>query len=67
MLEGYRWVIDDDEYLVPELEDEWNAHNQLVEKNFMLKKIILRVMWQSGNNDKELELVTLKMLYKKNE
>ena len=67
LLEGYRWEFTDEEYTVPELEEEWSEENHLEEKKFMLKKIIMRIMWQSGMNEKKLELVTLKMLYKENE
>jgi len=67
LLEGYRWEITDEDYPVPELEEEWSEGNNLEEKKFLLKKIIMRVIWQSGINDKKFELVTLKMLYKENE
>lgn len=67
LLEGYRWEVIDEGYEVPELEEEWNEHHHLEEKEFLLKKIILKVRWQSGINNKKLELATLKMLYKKNE
>ena len=67
LLEGYRWEFTGEDYSIPELEEEWSEENHLEEKNFMLKKIIIRVMWQSGMNNKKLELVTLKMMYKKNE
>ena len=67
LLEGYRWEVTDEDYPVPELEEEWSEKHNLEEKKFLLKKIITRVIWQSGINDKKVELVTLKMLYKKNE
>jgi general secretion pathway protein I len=71
LLEGYRWEIMDEDYVVQELEDAWaeNPKNYAKgdQKGFLLKKILVRVMWQSGINDKSLELVTLKMFYKKDE
>jgi len=67
LLEGYRWEFTDEDYPVPELEEEWSEKHNLEEKKILLKKIIMRVTWQSRRNNKKLELVTLKMLYKKNE
>ena len=71
LLEGYRWEIVDEDYIVQELEDAWaeNPRNYAKgeQKGFLLKKIMVRVLWPSGTGDKSLELVTLKMFYKKDE
>ncbi|MGA1875031.1 MAG: type IV pilus modification PilV family protein [bacterium] len=71
LLEGYRWEIVDEDYIVQELEDAWaeNPKNYTKgdQKDFLLKKIMVRVLWPSGTGDKSLELVTLKMFYKKDE
>ena len=66
-LKGYGWQIIDEDYQVPELEEEWNKHHNLEDKKFLLKKITVRINWQSGRREKNLEFVTLKMFYQKEE
>ena len=56
----------DEDYEVPELDEEWTKNNASVDKKeFLLRKITVRVAWKSGENDKKIELVTLKMFYQK--
>ncbi|MEW5803539.1 MAG: prepilin-type N-terminal cleavage/methylation domain-containing protein [bacterium] len=64
-LEGYRWQVRDEEYIIPDLEEEWSKHNGSLEKKYQLRKITIRVSWKSGENDKSVELVSVKMFYKK--
>jgi len=65
-LKGYSWEIIDEDYPVPELDEEWTKNNASVDKKeFQLRKIMVRVSWKSGENDKKIELVTLKLFYQK--
>jgi len=66
LLKGYSWEVMDEDYEVPELEEEWTKNNSSIdEKKFLLRKITVRVSWKSGKNDKKIEVVTLKMFYQK--
>ena len=66
LLKGYSWEVTDEDYPVPELDEEWTKNNTSGdEKKFLLRKITVRVTWKSGENDKKIELVTLKMFYQK--
>jgi general secretion pathway protein I len=65
-LKGYHWEVTDEDYEVTELEEEWTKNNASVDKKgYLLRKITVRVTWKSGENDKYVELVTLKMFYEK--
>ncbi|MCL6582087.1 MAG: prepilin-type N-terminal cleavage/methylation domain-containing protein [bacterium] len=65
LFQGYRWEIVDEDYIVPELEQEWEKQKSGEDKKFLLKKITVRVIWKSGERDKQVELSTLKMFYRK--
>jgi len=65
LFQGYRWEIVDEDYVVPELEQEWDKQKSGEDKKFLLKKITVRVIWKSGERDKQVELSTLKMFYRK--
>ncbi|MEW6380861.1 MAG: prepilin-type N-terminal cleavage/methylation domain-containing protein [bacterium] len=66
LFQGYRWEITDEDYIIDELEEEWAKNNASIdEKDFQLRKITVRVTWESGQNEKSVELVTVKMFYKK--
>lgn len=65
-LAGYHWEINDEDYEVLELNERWERKHAHEERKFFLKKITVIVSWPSGGKNKQLEVVTLKMLYKEN-